>query len=133
MGYESSLHLVDIKIKPKSIDAIKEALNSAKPRGPSALRYFFRRATLDSAGFLVFKASEDGIDPYVADDEGTVPASYGKWYEDEQIARWISHHSDKGGRIILHSIEADGEAWGWEFDGRGRMREIGLRLLGKWT
>lgn len=132
MGYESSLHLLDIKIKPQSTDAVRKTLKSGKARGPSALRYFLQRVALDSNGFLIFKASRDGVDPYVPDEEGTVPASYGKWYEAERIARWVSRHSQKGGRIILHSTEADGEAWGWEFDGHGRMRAIRLRPIGKW-
>ena len=80
-----------------------------------------------------FKASADGLDPYVPDeDDGTVPALHGKWYEAERFARWLRRHSEKGGRMILHSIEADGEAWGWEFDGRGRMRRLSLARVGKW-
>lgn len=97
------------------------------------LRFFLERAVIDSGGFLAFNASKDGLEPYVPDeDDGTVPALYGKWYKAERIARWLRRHSEKGGRIILHSIEADGEAWGWEFDGRGRMRQLGLARVGKW-
>ena len=42
--------------------------------------------------------------------------------EAESIAMWLRQHSEKGGRMVLHSIEGDGNAWGWEFDGRARMR-----------
>ena len=132
MGHESSLHLIDIKIKPASVPMVKRALESRKGRGLSALRFFLERAVLDTGGFLAFKAGEDGLDPYVPDEEGTVPALHGKWYEAERIAGWLKRHSEKGGRIVLHSIEADGEAWGWEFDGRGRMRPLRLRPAGKW-
>ena len=55
-----------------------------------------------------------------------MPARYGKWDEAGQFAAWLKHHSEEGGRIVLHSIEADGEAWGWEFDGHGKMRELSL-------
>ena len=133
MGYRSSLHLIGVKIKPESVPVVKRALESRKGRGLSRLREFMDRAVLDSAGFLAFKASEDGDDPYVPDEEdGTVPALFGKWNEDERFAAWIRQHCEKGGRIILHSVEADGEAWGWEFDGRGKMRALGLRHIGKW-
>jgi hypothetical protein len=133
MGYESSLHLIDVKIKAASVPVVKGVLKTRKGRGLSHLKFFLERAVVDSGGFLAFKASEDGLDPYVPDDEdGTVPALYGKWYEAERIAAWLKQHSEKGGRIILHSIEADGEAWGWEFDGRGRMRALGLCHIGKW-
>ncbi len=61
-----------------------------------------------------------------------LPALYGKWYKAEQIAKWLKKHSENGGAVILHSIEADGEAFGWEFNGRGKMRALGLRPTGPW-
>jgi hypothetical protein len=112
---------------------VNRELNTQIEGGWSDLSCFLERAIIDDAGFLCFKASEDGIDPYVPDaDDGTVPAIYGKWYEAENIAEWLKQHSEKGGRIVLHSLEADGEAWGWEFDGKGRMRELQLREVGEW-
>ena len=133
MGYESSLHLIDVKIKAESIQAVRAALRTGKVRAPSALRFFLDRIVLDEEGFLAFKPSEDYASPYVPDEEdGTVPALQGKWYEAERIATWLKRYSEKGGRIILHSIEGDGAAWGWEFDGRGRMRPLELRQAGKW-
>ena len=133
MSYESSLHLIDIKIKAEFIPMVKRMLKTQKKREFTDLRLFLGRAVLDKDGFLAFKASEDGHDPYVPDEEeGTVPALYGDWYEAEEIASWLKQYCEKGGRIVLHSIEADGEAWGWEFDGRSRMRALGLRPVGKW-
>jgi hypothetical protein len=133
MGYESSLHLIDVKIKTESVPVVKQLLITNKGRGLSPLRLFFELAMLDSHGFLTFKGSENDIDPYVPDEEdGAVPALNGKWYEDERIAAWLRQHCERGGRIILHSREGDGEAWGWEFDGRGRMRALELRPIGKW-
>ena len=133
MGYESSLHLIGVKIKPGLVPAVRRTLKNRASRKHSPLQFFFERAMLDRAGFLTFKASEDGEDPYVPDEEeGDVPALFGKWYEAERIAAWIKQYCEKGGRIVFHSVEADGEAWGWEFDGRGRMRALGLRPVGKW-
>jgi hypothetical protein len=133
MGYESCLHLVNVKIKAESVSRVKCKLSRKSSRGDDPLRFFFERAVMDSSNFLVFKASEDGHDPYAPDEEeGDVPALYGKWYEAESIAAWLRQHSEKGGRIVLHSIEGDGNAWGWEFDGRGRMRQLVLKPVGKW-
>ena len=132
MGYESSLHLIDVKVKTESVPVVQRILKSRKGRGLSALRFFLERAVLDAEGFLAFKASEDGHDPYSPDEEGTVPALLGKWYEAERIAEWLRQHSEEGGRIVLHSIEADGDAWGWEFNGRGKMRPLTLRPVGRW-
>lgn len=130
MGYESSLHLIDVKIKAESVPVVRRVLKTRKGCGLAPLRFFLERAVVDSDDLLAFKASKDGSSPYGRD--GTVPALYGKWYECESIAAWLKQHSEKGGRIILHSIEADGEAWGWEFDGRGKMRALGLCHTGKW-
>ena len=132
MGYESSLHLIDVKIKAESAAEVTRLLKTRRGRGLASIRYFLEKIVLDSDGCFAFKSSEDGLDPYVPADDGTVPALYGKWYEAEQIANWLKQYSEKGGRIVLHSIEADGNAWGWEFDGRGRMRELTLRPIGKW-
>lgn len=132
MGYESSFHLIGVKIKPASLPAVKQALETGKVRGWKSLEYFLEVVVFDADGYLTFKASEDGLDPYCAFDDGTVPALSGKWYEAERIAAWLKKHSAKGGRMVFHSQEADGEAWGWEFDGRGRMRLLKLRPVGKW-
>lgn len=132
MGYESCLHLVDVKIKAESVSRVKRKMSRANSCGDDTLRFFLERADIDNMGFLSFKASEDGHDPYVPDEEGDVPALYGKWREAHGIAAWLRQHSEKGGRMVLHSIEGDGHAWGWEFDGRGRMRELALKPVGKW-
>lgn len=132
MGYESSLHLIDIKIKDESLSIVNDALARQKIPFLESIESFLKSVVIDSSGFLCFKASENGYDPYVPDEEGTVCAQYGKWNEDEEIASWLKLHSERGGRIILHSIEGDGAAWGWEFDGKGRMRQLKLCTVGKW-
>lgn len=130
MGYRSSLHLVDVKIKAKSLAPVRRLLNAKQHRGP--LRFFLQRVVLDRSGFLMFKASDDGLDAYVPDEDGTIPAMSGKWYEAENIASWLKLHAAKGGRMVLHSEEGDGRAWGWEFDGRGGMRALELCPIGSW-
>ena len=132
MGYLVTLHLINVKIKTKSLPVVTRALKARKGRGLAKLELFLETAVIDIDGMLAFKAGDEGSDPYEPYDDGTVPAVYGKWYEAEKIANWLKKHSEKGGRLILHSLEADGEAWGWEFDGRGRMRELALAAVGKW-
>jgi hypothetical protein len=116
MGYESSFHLVDVKIKPESIPTVTKVFTTLRGRGITRIKTFIENVAIDSSGFLVFRASEDGHDPYVPFDDGTVPALYGDWDEAEYIAQWLKQYAEKDGRMVFHSIEADGEAWGWEFD-----------------
>ena len=126
------LHLIDIKIKVESVPQVERALKARKGRGLPP-PFFLERMVIDSDGFLAFK-SDDEYDVYVPDEEdGTVPALAGKWYEAEHLALWLKKHCEKDGRIVLHSLEADGAAWGWEFDGKGRMRELALVPVGKWA
>lgn len=133
MGYETALHLIGVKIKAESIRAVSRALKTRKARRLSTVGHFLEVAAIDSEGFLVFNTSENWVSPYAPDeDDGTVPALSGKWGYAEAIARWLSKHSEKDGRIVLHSEEGDGAAWGWEFDGKGRMRPLGLVPVGKW-
>ena len=97
MGYVSSLHLIDVKIKEGSVPIVSRALKAAKAgRGLPHLRPFVDRAVIDSEGFLAFEASKDGSDLYAPDEEdGTVPALYGQWYDAERFARWLRRHSVK--------------------------------------
>jgi len=112
---------------------VRRTLQSRKGGARDSYRFFLERIALDSEGFLLLKAGGDGRDPYEPDaDDGTVPALVGKWYEAERIAGWLKQRCEKGGRIVLHSVEADGQAWGWEFDGQGRMRDLVLKPVGKW-
>ncbi|MBK7472364.1 MAG: hypothetical protein IPI73_18850 [Betaproteobacteria bacterium] len=122
-----------VKIKAGSAPLVSRALEATTGRGLIRLQFFLELAVIDSEGFLSFKASEDGLDSYAPDpDNDTVPALSGKWYEAERVARWLRRYSEKGGRIVLHSNEGDGAAWGWEFDGKGRMRPLDLVPVGKW-
>lgn len=105
MGYECSLHLIDVKIKAGSVPMVSRALKTPTGRGTVRIRSFLERAVIDSEGFLAFKTSKDESDPYVPDaDDGSVPALYGKWYEAEHIARWLKRHSEKTGRDANTSI-----------------------------
>ena len=133
MGYETALHLINVKIKDESLPIVKKALQTKKGRGLRRLVYFLEEAFLSDEGFLYFKSTGSYDSPYdPCEDDGTVLVLVGKWYEAEQIAEWLKLHAVKGGRRIQHSCEADGGAWGWEFDGRGKLRELALCSVGKW-
>ena len=133
MGMEHIMYLIDLKVKLSSIDKERATLENSER--DDSYRFFFERAFVNDDGFLEFTASEEGVDFYDAfEDTGTVPALSGKWYEAEEIASWLKQHTKiAGGKIIFHSIEADGEALGWEFDGLGKMRELKLGPVGEWT
>jgi hypothetical protein len=134
MGYETALHLIDLKIKDESRPIVRKALDTKKGRGLRPLVSFLEEAFLHDDGFLYFKSTGRYVSPYEPDDDdGTVTVLVGKWYGAEKIAQWLKLHSEKGGRLIQHSYEADGAAWGWEFDGRGRLRELALCSVGKWN
>lgn len=132
MGYWTTLHLINIKIKKESVASVLRAIRNPKERGTAHIRFFLERAFIDCEGELAWHASKDGLDPYVPCDDGAVYASNAKWYESGYVARWLRRHCESGGRLIEHSLEGDGEAWGWEFDGRGRMRKLELKVSGKW-
>lgn len=88
MGYESSLHLINVKIKAESIRRVRAMHETGQGRIPSLVRWFLEQVVIDREGFLAFKASDDGLNPYIPDEEdGTVPALYGKWYGAEALPR----------------------------------------------
>ena len=55
MGYETALHLIDVKIKDESVSIVRKALHTKKGRGLRALVYFLGEAFLPDDGFLCFK------------------------------------------------------------------------------
>ena len=133
MGYETSLQLINVKIKSESIPIITKAIRTGKGRGLKKFRYFFTVIGLDSSGFLRLLDNGHCATPYgVNKEDGTALALDGKWYDVEDFASWLKTHSEKGGRIVLHSAEGDGLAWGWEFDGKGGMKNFQLDHVGKW-
>jgi len=133
MGYETSLHLINVKVKEKSIPAVTKAIVSGKGRNIVKIRYFFEVTGLDNFGFLHLLKNEHCGTPYgVNKKTGTANALDGKWYEVENFATWLKKHAEQGGRVVLHSAEGDGLAWGWEFDGENGMEYFQLDPVGRW-
>ena len=124
---------MDIRIKAGSCAAVAKALKANSGRGLTRVHHFLEVSTLGQDGYLRFRAKAPNFSPYSPDEDGTVPVLSGAWYEAEHIAKWLRKYVEKGGRIVLFSDEADGLAFGWEFDGRGRMRELALVPIGKWS
>ena len=133
MSYLTRLHIIDVNIKNDCLDIVNRKLSKHKSVKHATLKYFLDWVAADEDGFLCFRHDDDETDGYVPDDEGLVPIKDAKWYGDETIAGWLKQYSEGGGRIVLHSLEADGGAWGYEFDGKGRMRMLLLKAVGKWS
>lgn len=128
MGKRNSLQMIGVKIKADSVPIVNQALKTGKGPGLTSIKYFLSRAVIDCEGELIFKASDnDDNDPYCSFEDGTTIALFGTWDEHEKIASWVKLYSEKGGKMVLFSYNGDGAAWGWEFDGKGRMRELKFR------
>lgn len=137
MGYHTALHLIDIRIKDTSVPTVKKALETKSGRGLRHISSFLEEVHLRGDRFLYFRSNaeyDDDCDDQDISSEtvATVPVSVGRWYRSEAIAEWLKLHCEKGGRLIHHSCEEDGEAWGWEFNGRGKLRELSLSPVGRW-
>ena len=132
MGHESVLHLIAIRIKSDSLPEVKQAIEKRNVRGFTSISWYFELLMLDEENFLCLRAKKDGSDYYVPLDDGSVPADTGKWPDCQKFASWVKQHCEKGGRIVLHSLEGDGKAWGWEFNGKGKMRDLSFCSVGAW-
>jgi len=131
MGYWTSMHLVEVRIKKGCRATVNRQIRNHKRVVDANLSFFLDWVAIDSEGFLCFRADDEETDAYCPDEEGLVPAKNGKWHWAESIAHWLKRYCD-GGRMVFHSREGDGAAWGWEFDGQGKARLIELRPKGKW-
>ena len=132
MGKRNSLQMIDVKIRAASVPIVNQTLKTGKGPGLAPIKYFLSRAVIDCDGELIFKASKNSdADPYYPFEDNTTIALFGTWDEHEKIASWVKLHSEKGGKMVLFSYDGDGAAWGWEFDGKGRMRELQFRRPAK--
>ncbi len=59
MGYDTALHLIDVKIKDDSLPIVVKALETKKGRGLAPLVYFLEQAFLPDDGVLCFKPTSD--------------------------------------------------------------------------
>ena len=147
MGYWTNLTLVNVQIHKKLANEVKlkiimndriasntfdmdEVLCPITSKPDSDTSCFWEDAMIyDENGdgkraFLGFKPDSD--DPF-----DTYPMMKGKWYSIEAIAHELKKYC-KSGLIVLHSLEGDGAAFGYEFNGKGQMRLLGLLPYGKW-
>ncbi len=122
-----------VKKMPARVDIVNRKLSKHKSVRDQALKGFLDWAVIADDGFLSFRYDENESMCYGPFEDGTALAMDGKWYGDEAIAEWLKQYSGSGGRMVFHSLEADGEAFGYEFDGKGRMRMLSLEPFGKWT
>jgi hypothetical protein len=125
MGYWSNLHLVDIRIPKPSRASVKREIRHHASITDDRLRLFLKWVEIDSEGFLCFRDDPEDYCGYSPDEDGCVPAKPAKWGAAEAVVQWLSTRTD-GGKIVFHSFEGDGRAWGYEFDGRGKARRLDL-------
>jgi len=132
MGYKTSLQLVGVEIDPRKRSRIETAILQARRGRGGHLDGFLRWLGLTSENTLEFRAAckRDFILPQCPDEEGFVSAVIGKWGEAEEIAEWLCQHCIRG-KLILHSLEGDGDAFGWESQA-GRIRYLELVPVEKW-
>ena len=132
MGYETSVQLVGVEIDPRRRREIEAAIRKAVRSENEGLRHFLRWLGITRDGTLEFRAAckRQFVLPQCPDDDGFVSAAIGKWHRPEEIAEWLCKHCSSG-RLILHSLEGDGAAFGWEFAG-GCIRDLELRPVGRW-
>ena len=131
MGYWTRMYLYGIKVRKDRRAELKRILKNHKTLFNEDMRFFLDSVDIDQDGFLEFKASDDGTDCYM-ECEGFVPAKDAKWYNFDEIAEWLKQFSEFDGQMILHSLEGDGLADGFVFDGNGKRRRVTLKQVGKW-
>lgn len=131
MGYETSLQLINVKFDPARRAELEHRLQSPE-KEPSRVSEFLDLIGLTSDGRIEFEVRRDPdlVYSFEADEEGFTQAAIGKWSDAEPIARWLAQ-ACVSGEVILHSMEGDGDAFGWEFK-NGRIRYLELGPSGPW-
>ena len=130
MGYYSEILLLT-KIKKDKRSEIREEIAATPYYQSSELRFLIDVIKLTPQGYLKFrKDNGDPLTEYKPDANGLLPAATGTWYDVESFASWLAPYAEEGSRIHIHSMEADGRDWAYEFDGKGQIRILELRSSG---
>jgi hypothetical protein len=132
MGYQTTIYLLGVTIAPAQRTRAEELLKKQRRETKSKLSQLARLVAFTSDGTLEFRNKALPIPgaSEVPDDEGFVLSALGKWYQAEELARWLCFNGFSGS-VIQHSCEGDGAAWGWEFKS-GRIRTLGLVPITRW-
>ncbi len=110
MGYETSIDLYDVRVRPDKLAEVADAI-AAHKRGEGQHHWMVGSLKLGSGGALTWD------DVHV-----------GKWKSHEEfisdLAAWCSR-----GWVSFWSREGDGAAWAYEFDGAGGHQECSARRV----
>lgn len=133
MSYWTEI-LLQVRIPERKVVEVRRELEQPEKYASHGLRMFLSLAELSSANTLEFKASGHDFDSeYCEDDEDLVQALKAQWCDPDDIAAWIARYARRGNRMLIHSLEANGNEFGYEFDGRGRCRCLLLRPHRGWV
>lgn len=123
MGYWTTLSITGVRFSKRDAARVQRDLKAWRRFKTPDMMIFLSNAALTAGNCLCFDYNSDykGDYPLGPDENQCTPAMDGKWSGDEQIARWIASHQGHGS-ISFHSLEGDGMAWMFEFDGKGRYR-----------
>jgi len=122
MSYYTEI-LLQVVVPKKKLDAIRKELASPPDYVSDGLRLFVSLVGVTCGPTLEFRASGHDFDSeYCEDDEDFVQALKAPWSEIDDIAAWVAGYASRGDRMIVHSVEADGNDFGYQFDGRGNCR-----------
>lgn len=126
MGYETEITLIASIRKDKIGQARQELAD------PETSPFPLLAISCDNC--VQFKPDENYYDSeFDKDEEGLVPALKAKWRsQDISFVDWMAQYVTAGSGVYVHSLEVDGEEYGYEFDGKGRYRLLALRPTSGW-
>jgi hypothetical protein len=104
MGYESVLEIRGAAVRKKHIEAVRAAIRKARrKKEPSDLQRHLAEMTVSDDGDIEFEEY------------------WGKWYGSDELALFLAPFV-LAGQMHLHG--EDGDCWGYEFDGKGKVYEL---------
>lgn len=132
MSYMTEI-LLQVRIPKRNLAAVQRDLADPEGYASAGLQLFLSVAAVSSANTIEFRANGHDLDSeYCEDQEDLVLALKAPWRDFDDIAAWLAPHATRGSRLLVHSLEADGNDFGYEFDGRDRCRRLRLSPSGGW-
>jgi hypothetical protein len=110
MSYYTRIDLFDVRLKAEHIERVGRAI-VGKVKGTKSFQYMLACLEIDPDGELEWSAY-----------------SIGNWGHDEEFVAWLAKYCS-GGFVAFWGQEGNGDAWAYEFDGKGGVSPCSARRV----
>ena len=132
MAYYTELLLLAGTREDKRAEALAEIANPPFYTAKWLRTFISILGMTENGSFQFRKSGHQVYTDFGEDEDGLVEGMEAPWEDFEEIASWVAKYADAGSAIHFHSQQADGNDFGYIFDGEGNMSFMTLKPVTSW-